>query len=478
MPHNLAMTSARPSSAPLGPGARLGKFMIVRELGHGGMCQVYEALHTELQKRVAIKTLLPRYASHPTIVERFLREGRAASRIRHRHAIDMIDVGTEDGVVYLAMEYLDGEDLSRRIKREGALSVQVALDLLIPAMAAVVEAHDVGVVHRDLKPANLFLARSRRGQIESKVLDFGISKVADDDAPNATASEAVLGTPTFIAPELIRGARHTSPASDQYSLGVILYQCVTGKLPFRGENSFATYEKVVKGEYTPPRALAPTLPPGVEAVIVRAMALDPLQRYASVTEMGAALLPWASAGVRETWASTFCVTTEPAAVEIELVTTPDPVASVAFEGGSEEVTLRNDPRPLARTWRGALALVSALVVVVVVVAVVGVRSRARPVEAARGPAVITRNAGAAPRLETPPSPPVQQQVRTLTPPAAPAAAADEAPRRAPTKAAPVPRGESPRAVENRPIPAPRRDPARDSLAVPPRDPNGAPILEP
>jgi serine/threonine-protein kinase len=263
--------------APVGSGSRLGKFVITRSIGRGGMCEVFEARHEELNKLVAVKVLKPEYTIDPIIVDRFLREGRAASRVRHRHAIDMLDVGTHDGVVYLAMEYLAGEDLSVRLKREGALPVEVAVDLVLPVLAAIVEAHDCGVVHRDLKPANIFLASNRRGQVEPKVLDFGISKVADD-AQMQTATETLLGTPAFMAPEQIRSARSSSPASDQYSLGVILYQCVTGRLPFKGENPFATFELVVKGEYPRAAAVNPGVPAALDQVIARAMARAPAAR--------------------------------------------------------------------------------------------------------------------------------------------------------------------------------------------------------
>lgn len=290
--------------APVGSGSRLGKFVITRSIGRGGMCEVFEARHEELNKLVAVKVLKPEYTIDPIIVDRFLREGRAASRVRHRHAIDMLDVGTHDGVVYLAMEYLAGEDLSVRLKREGALPVEVAVDLVLPVLAAIVEAHDCGVVHRDLKPANIFLASNRRGQVEPKVLDFGISKVADD-AQMQTATETLLGTPAFMAPEQIRSARSSSPASDQYSLGVILYQCVTGRLPFKGENPFATFELVVKGEYPRAAAVNPGVPAALDQVIARAMALDPAARFPSVAHLGGALLPFATVGARALWTPAF-----------------------------------------------------------------------------------------------------------------------------------------------------------------------------
>ena len=283
----------------LGAGAVVGKFALVREVGRGGMCAVFEARHTDLDMRVAVKVLLPRYADNPTVVERFLREGRAASRINHRNAIRMVDVGRADEVVYLAMEYLEGEDLARRLRDRGALAPAEAADLMLPVTSVIAEAHAGGVIHRDIKPANVFLAADRFGVVEPKVLDFGISKIEDD--VSSTAADMLLGTPHFMAPEQFGGSQHASAASDQYALGVMLYQCVTGRLPFRGDGALATYQAIVAGRYAPPREVVAAIPEGLEAVIVRAMALDPAQRFASVTAFAAALLPFASPDVRALW---------------------------------------------------------------------------------------------------------------------------------------------------------------------------------
>ena len=351
------------ASSPLEPGREVGRFTIVREIGRGGMCHVYEARHKDLHKTVAVKVLKPDLAERPALVERFLREGRAASRVRHRHAIDMMDVGVEDGVVYLAMEHLDGEDLAQRIKREGALPFTEAVDLVLPVMAAVTEAHDAGVVHRDLKPANIFLARSRRGAVEPKVLDFGISKVADDeDDSHLTASDAMIGTPCFMAPEQVRGARNASPASDQYALGVILYQCVTGKLPYRGATAFATFERIVRGEYTRPREHVPALPEGLDAVIVRALSPEVSGRFGSVAEMGAALLPFASEAARALWSSTFAPAPPPGVTPTSLPAEVSPSVGT-LTGTPGELDAKSPPRASQRPLAlGVAATIGALAV--------------------------------------------------------------------------------------------------------------------
>src|SRR5262252_4179961 len=158
-------------------GSVVGRYLLVRLVGEGGMGAVYEATHQELGKRVAIKTLHQRHAASPERRSRFLREGRAASRIRHPNVADVYDVGIEGAHPYLVMEFLEGEELARLIAREAPLSVQRTADLLVPVVGAVAAAHDLGVVHRDLKPANIFLS-AERGAVRPKVVDFGISKVA------------------------------------------------------------------------------------------------------------------------------------------------------------------------------------------------------------------------------------------------------------------------------------------------------------
>lgn len=297
------MSGGHGPATALQPGDNLGKYSIVREIGRGGMGSVYEARHLDLHKAVAIKTLKPEYAAQPAVVERFLREGRAAARVRHRHAIEMFDVGEVEGMVYLAMELLDGEDFAAKLKREGALSAQTTVDLLLPVLSAIDEAHEAGIVHRDLKPANIFLATSRRGHVEPKVLDFGISRLDDDQGQ--TATDALLGTPLYMAPEQVRGAKNTSALSDQFSLGVILYQCLTGGLPFRGSSSFETMQRITLGVYTRPCDLRPELDAALESVIVRAMASDPAARFPSVAALALALCPFASVGVRSLWEPTF-----------------------------------------------------------------------------------------------------------------------------------------------------------------------------
>jgi eukaryotic-like serine/threonine-protein kinase len=284
---------------------QLGRYQIVRLMGRGGMGAVYEAMHRDLKKRVAIKTLHPAVAAMPGARARFLREGEAASRIRHPNVVDVTDVATEDGVAYLVMEFLEGEDLSERLARSRPLSVPESVDVMLPVFGAISVAHDEGVIHRDLKPENIFLTRMRHGGAEPKVLDFGISKISSSGGGNTlalTGTGASMGTPYYIAPEQVRSAAGVDARSDQYALGAILYECVTGHRAHRGETIYEVIRSVGDGSFPPPRALRPDIPPELDEAILRAMRLDPAERFQSVQAFGRAILRFASPAVRDQWA--------------------------------------------------------------------------------------------------------------------------------------------------------------------------------
>jgi serine/threonine-protein kinase len=301
------LSAADPTSADLLPiGTSLGRYEIKRVLGRGGMGAVYEAVHRDLKKRVAIKTLLPSLAANPEARIRFLREGEAASRIRHPNVVDVTDVGTEGSTTYLVMEFLDGEDLSNMIGRQGTLTPTETADIMLPVAAAIQTAHDQGVIHRDLKPANVFLAKSAMGSLQPKVLDFGISKVMGDRGTMVlTGTGATFGTTFYLPPEQLQSSRQADAKSDQYALGTILYECVTGERAFEHDNLYTILKNIAEGRYPPPRSRRPDLPAAMEALIVRSMNLDPNTRYGSVKEMGAALLEFASPQARVMWSSFF-----------------------------------------------------------------------------------------------------------------------------------------------------------------------------
>lgn|GEM_PF-451856 len=299
------MTERGPDSLPT---TSLGHYRVRAKIGSGGMGDVFDAVHTGLNKRVAIKTLRKRFLDDEVVVARFLREGQLASRIRHPNIVDVTDVGIMGGLPCLVMEHLEGQSFSAMIRREGHLDVERVVDVLLPIVAAVDFAHEHGIVHRDLKPSNIFLSRSWNGEIVPKVLDFGISKLVHDSQQAAlTTDSAFVGTPHYASPELMRADKLADGRSDQYSMGVILYEATTGVRPFAdlGNNFVALAMAICKGEYLTLRQRNPNLPAAFEAVVQRAMALHAPDRFITMRVLGEALLPFASERVQMIWAPTF-----------------------------------------------------------------------------------------------------------------------------------------------------------------------------
>ena len=272
-----------------------GRYRLVDRLGQGGMGTVYRALHTLMEKPVAVKVLRSDLAGDPAAAVRFHREARSASRLDHEHCIRVTDFGqADDGVLFLVMELLDGETLSGPISR-GPLEPGRAATLAHQICQALAHAHEQGVIHRDLKPDNVFLAR--RGRREAvKVLDFGLAKIAGDSSggPAITRAGVVFGTPEYMAPEQAESGT-IDARTDLYALGVILYQMLTGGLPFNASSFLALLSKHVEEEPQPPRQRRPDLdiPEELETIALRCLAKDPAARYQSALDVAAALEPFA-----------------------------------------------------------------------------------------------------------------------------------------------------------------------------------------
>ena len=289
------------------PGMRFGRYEIMRRIGSGGMATVYEALHTDLAKRVALKTLHRWLALRLDVVQRFVQEARTASRLEHPHVLGISDIGVEHDVPFMAMDLLEGEELAHALHREGPLPATRLADLLLPVISAVAAAHEQGILHRDLKPENIFLARRRLRGEHPVLLDFGISKVRDGGMSNLTAADELLGTPPYMSPEqVVDGMAELDARSDQYALGVILYECSTGELPYRNDDSVLDLLRMIaRGGVKPPSSQASSLPRAFDALVLRALSVSREARFPSVIELGRALLPFASPLVQAVWAEEF-----------------------------------------------------------------------------------------------------------------------------------------------------------------------------
>ena len=300
------MSGASTDSVLLPPGTRVGRYALVRRLGVGGMGAVYEGIHEDLGKRVAIKLLHPQIAESSEARARFLREGQALARIRHPHVAEVFDVGQEaTGLLYLVMELLEGESLGALLSRRGALRAEELADIMVPLCAAVDAAHRAGIIHRDLKPDNIFLSRDAHAQVVPKVLDFGISKVPHAPGGALTGTQRWMGTPQYMSPEQAASGKAVDARTDIYALGVVLYECVCGVLPYPDDDLFPLLCAIVEGEFPPPRAQRPDLSTEMEAVILRAMATSPDARFEDAMSLGRALLPFASLAVQSRWAGVF-----------------------------------------------------------------------------------------------------------------------------------------------------------------------------
>jgi serine/threonine-protein kinase len=295
-------------SAPVAPGASVapgdvlaGKFRVERILGKGGMGMVVAAVHLQLDKRVALKFLLPEMAQNPEIVQRFAREARAASRIESEHVAKVLDVGVmENGAPFMVMEYLEGADLAEVLKQRGGLPGQEAIEYVLQACEALAEAHVAGIVHRDLKPANLFLTKRADGSPCIKVLDFGISKIAlaGDQEQGMTQTSALMGSPNYMAPEQLRSARNVDARTDIWSLGIILHELLTGDVAFKAETVPELYVSILQSPPIPLRSRRPDAPPAMEAIVSRCLEKDPARRFANVGELATALGELAPAQAR------------------------------------------------------------------------------------------------------------------------------------------------------------------------------------
>ncbi|HEX7664053.1 MAG TPA: protein kinase [Polyangiaceae bacterium] len=417
------------------------KYKVEKVLGSGAMGVVVSARHVDLQQLVALKFMLPTSLPDQAAGDRFLREAQAAGRLRGEHVARVMDFGRlQGGAPYIVMEFLEGEDLEKILDREGPFPIATAVNYLLQACAGMAEAHAQGIVHRDLKPQNLFLTERPDGTPLVKVLDFGISKLQGDvSSVTATQSTTVMGSPAYMSPEQARSAKHVDHRGDIYSLGAILYQIIAGRLPFQAESVAGMLVAIVSEPPTPLREYAPSVPPELEAVVMKCLEKKRDDRPQSVKELAQLLAPFAD-GQR---ISAF------EADRTALSTDPNPVAEKAnLVSSAKEVvvtTMQPSSRSAERSGESApptvpskkkspvpLAAIIGVVVALPIAALVFLKTGTPPTQ---DPAAATSVASGTT------APPAQSSAAVNAPPpitepsAAPSAASAAAPTPEPTQVA-------------------------------------------
>jgi len=296
----MSPVQASPKTDPFLGRALDGRYVLRARLGEGGMGTVYEAENLLIGRRVAIKVLSPDLARHPDALVRFRREARAAARVQHPNIVEILDMcQTDAGLPYIVMELLDGEDLLAVLSRETRLPAPRAMRIAVQVLRAVRALHRAGVLHRDLKPENVFLTRRGGRSDVVKLLDFGVAHLAvgaDAASVRLTRSGMCVGTPSYMSPELARGKRDVDVRTDVYSVGVVLYEMLSGRLPHPGDSYNEVLVAVASTAPPPLRKVAPWVAPEIAAVVDRAMARDPEARHASAGELLAALAPFVGRG--------------------------------------------------------------------------------------------------------------------------------------------------------------------------------------
>ncbi|HEY5376568.1 MAG TPA: serine/threonine-protein kinase, partial [Polyangiaceae bacterium] len=273
-----------------------GKYEVLKLIGSGGMGYVVSAMHVELGEVVALKFLRPEALQIPELVERFAREARAAAKIRSEHVARVFDVGTlPDGVPFIVMEHLAGQDLADVLAHGGPLPIKVAVEYVMQACEALAAAHAAGVVHRDIKPENLFLTRHAQGLDFIKILDFGISKVALTPGGKRAFARTTMpiGSPVYMSPEQIRSSESVDARTDIWSLGCVLFELLTGVVAFDEPTLMQLSAAILEQDPIPLRTLVPDAPEELEAVLLNCLEKDVEKRYGNIAELAIALYPFA-----------------------------------------------------------------------------------------------------------------------------------------------------------------------------------------
>ena len=277
-----ARAAEQPASEPLEPGSMVGRYLTLSRVGVGGMGVVYRAHDTELNRTVALKVLPPHLCQHPEYLKRFRTEARAQARLNNPHVITLFEMMEHPVGEVLVLEYVEGETLESRLRHYGPLPAAEIVRVFDQVLRGVEHIHQMGVVHRDLKPSNIFVTRG--GTV--KLMDFGIARLLDNHDPSQTGT--MVGTLLYISPEQING-RETDERSDIYTIGISLFEAVTGRLPFERRTDYALMHAHVQENPPSPKEFQRRLPPALESVILKAIEKDPARRFQSAAEFRAAL---------------------------------------------------------------------------------------------------------------------------------------------------------------------------------------------
>ncbi|MFO0737402.1 MAG: serine/threonine-protein kinase [Labilithrix sp.] len=271
-----------------------GKYRVERVVGEGAWGEVLEATNVRIKRRVAIKILRQQYASNPAMVQRFEREALASTHIESQHVVQIFDAGVlADGRPYMVMEFLVGEDLGKRIDKapKNRIPLLESIGFTIQAARGLAAAHQANIFHRDMKPSNIVIAKTKTGREVAKIVDFGISKLLNDqEGMSNTQTGTIMGSPVYMSPEQARGSKNTDHRSDIYSLGVVLYECVTGRTPFVADSFNELLFKIALEEAPTPKSLRPDIDQELNDIIMKAIARDPDQRFQKAEDLEDALV--------------------------------------------------------------------------------------------------------------------------------------------------------------------------------------------
>jgi serine/threonine-protein kinase len=413
-----------------------GKYRLTRELGRGGMGTVWEAVHETLGTRVAVKIIEVDHFQSPDSLRRFQNEAHAAARLQSKHVVEVYDHGVmPDGRAFIVMQYLKGEPLDRRLDRLGRLTPRETARIVLQVCRALSKAHAAGIVHRDLKPDNIFLVWDEEdGADVVKVVDFGIAKFIETSAEAGTYTGSLLGTPFYMSPEQARGLKTVDHRSDLWSVGVITFRCLLGRMPFEGESVGDVLVKLCTAPIPVPSEIVSDVPPGFDAWMDRALSRDPSARFSSAAELAEALalvcgvpvrpghttgdIPLdSSPGLRITPTYPSGPLSADSTLASRRIAAPVPGPDVSIGGG-----ITNTALPARRSKASIVATVVAVLVAIGVSTVALVNSRPSP-------AVGTAAEGAATHAPPPSAAASPEPVEAPRPPAAVPSASDSAPAR-------------------------------------------------